>query len=69
MLLVNDDEDVVAVYFTDDELAAIDAFAAGAGSAGRSMTRDEAVQALVKYALLVSTTVTAVEARWKRELS
>ena len=65
---MNDDEDVV-VQFTAEELAQIDAFAAQAGSAGRSISRDEAVQALVKYALLVSTTVVAVEARWKGELS
>ena len=69
MLPVNDDEDVVTVSFTDGELAHIDAFAARAGSEGRSMSRSEAVQALVTYALLVSTTVTVVEARWKRELS
>lgn len=68
MLPVNDPEDVV-VQFTAEELAAIDAFAARAGSEGRSISRSEAVQALVTYALLVSTTVTAVEARWKRELS
>ena len=65
---MNDPEDVV-VHFTNDELAQIDAFAAQAGSAGRGISRNEAVQALVKYALLVSTTVTAVEARWKREPS